>query len=139
MIRTTLLVLNIFLALTAFAGGIGLVANLNAPPLDALKGSPFRDYTIPGLALFIPVGGSALIAAVTTARKHPRSPSISIFAGAMIIGFEIVEIVVIGSPEGIARDLQVLYVTVGLLIAAFAMIQQFRNRAESIKRNGLRK
>ena len=62
--RILLIVLAFFLALTAFAGGIGLLAGLNAPPVELLKGSPFSDYTIPGLSLFVLVG---------EARWHPLS------------------------------------------------------------------
>jgi len=45
---TTLIILNIFLALTAIPGGFCLLTGLAAPPIDELKGSVFSDYTIPG-------------------------------------------------------------------------------------------
>ena len=38
------------LALTAAAGGIGLLTGMNAPVPEWLSGSPFNDYTIPGLS-----------------------------------------------------------------------------------------
>ena len=64
-----LMVLTGFLALTGFLGGIGLLANLNAPPVEQLRGSIFADYTIPGLALSVIVGGSALLATILLIRK----------------------------------------------------------------------
>jgi hypothetical protein len=84
--RVVLIVLTTFLALTAFAGGIGLIADLNAPSLEMLEGSLFHNYIVPGLALF--------------------------------------EIMAIGSPPGIARDLQIFYFTLGSLIVAFSIAFQ---------------
>jgi len=85
-VRLVLIIMTIFLALTAFAGGIGLIADLNAPSLYMLKGSLFHNYIGPGLALF-----------------------------------EFVEVMAIGSPPGIARDLQIFYFTLGSLIVAFSI------------------
>jgi hypothetical protein len=39
----------------------------------------------------------------------------------VIIGFEIAEVLAIGSPPGIARDLQIFYFTLGTLIVAFSV------------------
>jgi len=60
--RLVLIVMTTFLELTGFAGGIGLIADLNAPPLEMLEGSVFRNYIVPGLALFVIVGGTASVA-----------------------------------------------------------------------------
>jgi hypothetical protein len=66
--------LTSFLALTAFAGGIGLLADLNAPPLEMLEGSLFHNYIIPGLALFVIVGGAASVAAYLLIKQHRSQP-----------------------------------------------------------------
>jgi len=120
-LRTALIVLDGFLALTAVAGGIGLLTGANAPSLEFLQGSPFSSYAIPGLALLVIVGGCALAATLLTWRRHPFGALASGLAGAVIIGFEIVEVLVIGSPPGIARNLQVFYFTLGLLIVVLAV------------------
>jgi len=63
-IRIALLVI----ATSAVAGGIAVLGGVVFEyklPLAWLAGTPFSDYTIPGLALAIVVGGSALIAAAT--------------------------------------------------------------------------
>jgi hypothetical protein len=91
-LRIVLIVLDAFLALTAVAGGIGLLAGVNAPPVEMLAGSPFRSYTIPGLALLVIVGGSALVAAVVVLRRQRWGALASGVAAAMIVGFEIVEV-----------------------------------------------
>jgi hypothetical protein len=97
-LRAGIIALDGFLALTAAAGGVGLLAGINAPLVESLSGSPFRDYTIPGLLLLIVVGGVALLAAVLMMRRHRLAGHASALAGVVIIGFEIVEVLVIGSP-----------------------------------------
>jgi hypothetical protein len=111
-----LIVLTGFLALTAFAGGIGLLAGFNAPPVDSLKGSLFKDFTIPGLSLFVIVGGSALLAAILLGRKSKFAVLFATVAGIIIMFFEFVEVLVIGSPPGIAQTLQTIYFGLGIMI-----------------------
>jgi hypothetical protein len=118
--RILLILLDAFLALTATAGGIGLVGGGAAPPLEMLQGSPFRSFVIPGLALLILVGGSGLAATILTFYRHQWGAPVSAIAGVMIMGFEIVEVMVIGSPMGLARTLQIFYFAVGLCMVALA-------------------
>jgi hypothetical protein len=119
-LRNLLIVLDAFLAVTAVAGGIGLLAGANTPALEWLEGSLFRTYTIPGLALLVIVGGCALAATALMLRRHPWGALTSGLAGMMIMSFEIVEVLVIGSPPGIARILQVFYFALGLLSVVVA-------------------
>ena len=102
-LRVTLILLTAFLALTAFAGGIGLLTGWNAPPVEDLGDSPFKDFTLPGLALFVLVGGAALLACVLLIRRSRWAAPVAAGAGLSIMFFEFVEILVIGSPPGIAR------------------------------------
>jgi hypothetical protein len=118
--RYTLILLDAFLAITAIAGGIGLLTGAIAPGVDLLQGSPFTSYTIPGLALLIIVGGSALVATGLMVRLPHLGVLASGISGLMIIGFEIVEVLVVGSDPGVARNLQIFYFTLGLLIALLA-------------------
>jgi hypothetical protein len=118
--RTILILLNAFLALTAAAGGIALLTGWISPGIELLQGSPFTSYTIPGLALLLLVGGSAFVATVLMLLRHPYGVPASAVAGVMIIGFELVEVMVIGSPAGLARNLQLFYASLGLLIAVVA-------------------
>jgi hypothetical protein len=120
-LNVILIVLTLFLALTAVAGGIALVSNLNTPPVDQLQGSLFKDFTIPGLALAVIVGGSALFAAVLLLRKSKYAPLFAATAGVIIMFFEFVEMLIIGSPAGIARTLQIFYFGLGTLNVIAAM------------------
>jgi hypothetical protein len=80
-LRNLLIILDGFLALTAFAGGIGLLTGVARPPVELLRGSPFTDYTIPALALFVIVGGSALGATILLVRRHPSAALVSMAVG----------------------------------------------------------
>ena len=120
-----LIILTLFLALTAVAGGIALLTNLNTPPLEMLQGSPFRDYTIPGLALTVIVGGSASFAVILLLRKSKFAVFSAATAGVIIMFFEFVEALIIGSPAGVARILQIFYFGLGTLIVIVAMGDRF--------------
>lgn len=123
-IRVLLIVLNLFLALTAFGGGIQLLVGFYVPPVEMLNGV-FKDFTIPGLALGIIVGGSALFAAILWIRKSKFAIPASIAAGLVIMFFEFVEALIIGSPAGPARFMQILYFGMGTVIIAASIGQLF--------------
>jgi len=65
----------------------------------------FKDSSVPGLALFFIVGGSALFATILLYRKSKFAVLFSATAGIIIMFFEFVEVMIIGSPAGIARTL----------------------------------
>jgi hypothetical protein len=122
-----LIILNIFLALSAIAGCIQLLEGTYAPPVDVLKGSIFKDFTIPGLALGLIVGGSALFATILLFRKSKFSILFSTTAGIIIMFFEFVEVLAIGSPPGGALELQILYFGTGIAIVVASMGTWFLN------------
>ena len=122
MLRKVLIGLDGFLAFTAIGGGIALLGDWFAPPLDYLAGSPFPDYTIPGLALLVLVGGGSLGAMVLLARRHPLGVPASGLAGLAVVIFEIVEVAVLLTRMGRAgySVLQPFYVVYGLAMLALA-------------------
>ncbi|MDI6697132.1 MAG: hypothetical protein QME21_18960 [Anaerolineales bacterium] len=128
--RILLGILTAFLGLTAIAGGVGLLTGVAAPPVEVLAGSPFNDYTLPGLALLFLVGGSGLTAAYLTARRWRYAPLACAAAGAIIVIYEVIEILIIGSPPGIARNLQIFYFTLGVLILLLSFSWQWGETIE---------
>ena len=64
LIRYVLGALLVFVALNAFAGGFYGMSGAEGVPVEWLSGTPFSDYFIPSLILFVVVGGSSLVAAV---------------------------------------------------------------------------
>ena len=120
-LRVILIVLTLFLTVTAFLGGIALLAGLNAPPVEMLHGSPFHNWTIPGLGLALIVAGSALFAAILLLRKSKYALLFATTAGVIIMFFEFIEALAIGSPAGAARVMQISYFGLGTLIVVAAM------------------
>jgi hypothetical protein len=119
--RFSSIALNAFLAVTAIGGGVCLLSGLNAPPVEFLRGSPFHGYLVPGLALTVLVGGSAAVAFVLVLRRSRHAVRANLLAAAAIIIFETVEIAVIGSPAGVARNLQLVYFSAGFAIGGIAL------------------
>ncbi len=116
-----LIVLTVFQSISTILGGIALLANVISMPIELLQGSPFRDYTIPGLALSLLAGGSSLFASILLFRKSKFSILFSTTAGVVMMFFEFVEVLVIGSPAGVARALQIIYFGTGTAIVVAAM------------------
>ena len=123
-----LIVLDAFLTVTSIAGGVGLLTGAISPGVEMLQGSPFHTYLIPGLALLMIVGGSALLATGLMLRLPQLGVLASAVAGVIIIGFEVVEVLVIGSPAGLGRNLQIFYFTLGLLLIALAVTLRFTTK-----------
>lgn len=92
MTRIALLVLNALVAVSAIAGAIWVVPTM---PLEWIKAGPFDDWTIPALALGF-VGVLAAGALVGLLVKPWLGALASVVAGAAMIGFELVEIAVVG-------------------------------------------
>src|SRR5262249_47040937 len=125
--RITLIGVNLFAALSAFAGALGLVVGFMDIPLDVLRTTPFADFTVPALllaaalilwfglrriALFEPLRFAALASAV---------------AGGSMVGWIIVEVAMIG----FGGWLQTLYFAVGLVMIGLAALLQWAETDET--------
>ena len=128
---TTLIILNIFLALTAIPGGFCLLTDIASPPIDELKGSIFTDYTIPALVLIIIVGGSALITSIMLIHKNKYALLFSAMCGLIIMFFEFVEVLAIGSPAGAGLVMQILYFVLGVAIVKLSFFSVFFYQMEN--------
>jgi hypothetical protein len=119
-IRITLVVLEVFVALGAVAGGICLLTGVIPVSLEGLQGSPFVDYTVPALSLMIIVGGSMFLAAATILPGREIGVLTSVFTGLAMMVFEIVEAAIVdrmgGSMLAFTVFLQSFYFALGLVI-----------------------
>jgi hypothetical protein len=126
--RIAVIVVDLFAALSAIAGAVGLVAGFMNIPLSALSGTPFADYTVPALLLGIVVGGSALAAALialfgprrTLLQQWRLEPLASAVAGCIMVGWIAVEVLMIGLTAWV----QVAYFVVGLVMIGLAVLLQ---------------
>jgi hypothetical protein len=89
--RIPLVALNLFLMATALYGAVFVIPTL---PLSWL--SFFPDYTIPALGLGL-VGVIAAVAALALVGRPRIGAELSILAGLMIAGFELVEALAAGN------------------------------------------
>ena len=119
--RRFAIVLTGFLATSAVGGGVSLLVGGGRPDARMLEGSPFSSFTIPALALVFLIGGSSFAALVLVALHHSEAQKSLTVAGILLITFECVEIAAIGSPAGVARTLQALYLAIGVALVALGL------------------
>ena len=125
-IRIALVVIETFIGLGAIGGGIAILTGAFDQwlPLAWLQGTPFSDYTIPGLILLLIVGGGMLLAAGTVFIQHEWAVLLSVAMGLVMIGFEVFEVGIIDRyaqaviPSTVVQ--QVLMTGLGLMIFGLA-------------------
>jgi hypothetical protein len=120
-IRYALVVLQIFVGITAVLGGIGLVsdpsgAKMNVP-LELLKNSPFANYLIPGLVLLLVIGVGHVVVGIITFLRHRYSGNMAILFGAFLALYMITEVWFIG----LVNISQPLYFVLGAVEIIFAL------------------
>jgi hypothetical protein len=129
-VRITMIVVDLFLVVSAFAGALGLLVGFMNIPLSVLDRTVFTDFTVPALLLGVVVGGSALAAAVI-ALAQPRSPALlgpwrvdalaTAVAGCVAVGWMVIEVALIGLDSW----LQPTYLIVGLAMIGLAGLLQW--------------
>lgn len=95
-IRYSLGILLLLVAINAFAGGYYAMAGAKNVPTEWLRGSPFSNYFIPGLFLFIVVGGLALLAAIFIFRHHRLALKAAYVSGTIILLWLLIQVTIIG-------------------------------------------
>jgi hypothetical protein len=135
-VRIAVIAVNLFAALSAFVGALGLVVGYMDIPLSELRGTPFADFTVPALLLGFLVGGSALAAALI-ALFGPHWVALlaplrfdalaAAVAGCIMVGWMTVEIAMIGLDIWV----QALYLVVGLLMIGLAGLLQWTESHEA--------
>lgn len=120
-IRTLAAYLAAFIALTAIPGGVSLITGWIDPGVSQLAGSPFADYTVPGLLLLLVVGGLAVLATgLLLLRSDSETANLATaVAGAAMVAYECVEWTVIGFFW-----LQAMFIAIGLLLIAGALAME---------------
>jgi predicted CoA-binding protein len=116
-IRYTLGGLLAFGALNAFAGGWYGLTGARGVPKEWLARSPFSDYFVPGLILFVVVGGALLAAAIAVFAAWRRARLLVLLASAIVLGWLIVQLSIIGYVSW----MQPATAAVAVLILALAL------------------
>jgi hypothetical protein len=95
-IRNALGIILLIVALNAFGGGYYGMAGAKGVPAEWLEGSLFSNYVIPGIILFVVIGGSALIAAIAVFRKTKYARKAAFVCSVIILIWLAVQISIIG-------------------------------------------
>src|SRR5579859_3634505 len=118
-VRIAVVAMDLFEALSAFVGAVGLVIGFMNIPVAVLSGTPFADFTVPALLLGVVVGGSALAAAMIAAYGPRQFDALaSAVAGCITVGYLTVEIALIG----LGAWPQVVWLLVGLVMIGLAAL-----------------
>jgi hypothetical protein len=121
--RVIAIILLLFNALSALLGGWGLMSDPSGEslemPLRFLDHSPFRNFLVPGIILFITNGILSLLFAVMALLKFMNYSWLVIFQGFILTGWLIIQIIMIRDFYG---PLHVLYFAVGILLISTGWI-----------------
>jgi hypothetical protein len=113
--------LQVFIGLTAIAGGFGLVSDPSGTklniPLDWLSNSPFTNYFVPGLVLLIVNGAGNFLAGIVTFLLNRYAGNIAVAFGIFLVLFIVIEVWFVG----LRTLLQPLYLILGLTELMFGL------------------
>jgi hypothetical protein len=88
--------LLLLMAVNAFGGGYYALSGAKDIPVEWLKESPFPDYFIPGLFLFLVIGGSALLAGIAVFKRHRLARRAALFCGVIVLLWILIQVMIIG-------------------------------------------
>ena len=115
-IRIFTIFLLLFLGVSAIFGGgafiIDPTGSLIQMPVSHLEHSPFRNFLIPGLILFLFNGVSGIFIAVLVIRKYKFYPELIIIQGSVQSIWIIVQLIMIKSVS----FLHYIFFTIGILL-----------------------
>jgi hypothetical protein len=87
-----------FVAVTGIVGGVAVATGVDEFPPEWLEGTPFPDYTVPGVLLAVAVGGSAAVALIALLLRSPWAPALTVVAGAILMGWIVGEVLILNQP-----------------------------------------
>jgi hypothetical protein len=125
--RILIVILLAFLGITAIYGGLMLIMDPSGQrmqmPLSFLEQSPFSDYLIPGIILFLFNGVLSLVVMMFLLLKSQHAPWLIILQGAVLITWLVVQIIMVGA---FYAPLHLPYLLVGALLVVFGILLRKR-------------
>lgn len=128
--RWFLVMIETVVALNAVGGAYWGLAGAEGVPREWLAGTPFESYVVPSLILLVAVGGGMGAAATAHLVNHSLAPEISVAAGSTLMGWILVQVLLI-APNGGVSWLQPAMFAAGGLVAALGW--QLRNARMSTR------
>lgn len=114
-------ILATFITITAIPGGGALLLGFEDFPTVWLRGTPFRDFTVPAAALTGAVGGSALVAAILGFVRSRWAGWAGLVAGAMMLGYIAGGLILLNDGAAWPHWIEWLYLAVGGLLAGVGL------------------
>lgn len=128
-LRSTAIVLELLLGLSALGGGaalmLGPAGEIIPLPLALLRHTPFDSYFVPGLILFSILGVGPSVAAGFALSRSRWAPWMTVGVGVALLVWLAVEIALIGYSNN--PPLQPLYLALGAALTAVGLV--WRRRA----------
>jgi hypothetical protein len=93
--RWLLVGLEVLIAVNAIYGGIGLMVNGMGMPGDWLDATPFDSWTVPGVFLLVAVAVPMSVAAIGELTWWRLAYLASVLAGLVLIGWIVVQVLVL--------------------------------------------
>lgn len=110
-----LAIMHLFVGIGAIPAGYSLFTTPDGSFLgmtaESLEGSPFTDFFIPGLFLFIVLGLVNLFAAMLVFKQHKHSGLAGLIMGLILVAWIVIQVAIIG----LSSFLQPLFFFVGLI------------------------
>lgn len=127
LVRRLLIILHLFVGIGAMCGGFAAIASPKSPmgmSVDALKNSPFSDFLIPGIILFLVIGvGNVLCALLFRFKLRYQGYLSSVFGWALVIWI-VVQCIML---QAVAA-LHIIFFLIGLVQAVLAATVLFEQR-----------
>lgn len=83
-------------------------------PLSMLQYSPFKNFLIPGILLFVMIGVSSVTIAILTIRRFQRYARLVLFQGCILAGWIVIQVYLLRS----FHVLHLIYGLIGLVLMA---------------------
>ena len=128
--RIIAIILLLFNAISALIGGWALMSDPSGETMEMpqrfLEHSPFEDFLVPGIILFITNGLLSLLFALMAVLKFMNYSWLVIFQGFILVGWLIIQIIMIRDFYG---PLHLLYFSVGILLIASGWVLARQDQA----------
>jgi hypothetical protein len=116
--KVALIVLELCIGVGALAGGVNALTGAKGVPREWLDGTPFKSYFVPGLLLFVVIGGSMLAAAGLLLGGASAARLVSLEAGIVLLGWIAAQLATIGYRHW----LQPLLLVLGLAVVVLSFV-----------------
>ncbi len=119
MLRTGLIVLQLFIGALAVGGAVYALSGAPNVPREWLRDTPFRSYRVPGMVLLVMVAGSMFTAAGLLIAGSGAARLVSLEAGVILLGWIGVQVSLIGFRHWLQPVMGVLGAVV--VVASFLL------------------